>query len=106
MEITATELKERLDKGEDIILLDIRQEFELQIACLDNTLHIPGEEVPARLAELETFREKDIVVYCRTGMRSQGTTAFLLSRGFQRVFNLTGGIYAWSDDVDPTVMKY
>lgn len=106
MEITATELKERLDKGDEIVLLDIRQEFELRIACLDNTLHIPGEEVAARLGELEGFREKDIVVYCRTGTRSQRTTEFLLSRGFEKVFNLTGGIYAWSDDVDPTVMKY
>lgn len=106
MEITATELKERLDKGDEIVLLDIRQEFELGIACLDNTLHIPGEEVAARLGELESFREKDIVVYCRTGTRSQRTTEFLLSRGFEKVFNLTGGIYAWSDDVDPTVMKY
>ncbi|MBX9668194.1 MAG: hypothetical protein K2X93_11270 [Candidatus Obscuribacterales bacterium] len=106
MEISATELKQRLDRGDKIVLLDIRKPFELQIACLDNVVHIPEEEIENRLDELKQFENQDIVVYCRTGRRSTELTQILEGRGFSRIFNLTGGLHAWSDDVDPAVMKY
>ena len=106
MEISATELKERLDRGEEIVLLDIRNAYELNLANLDNSLHIPQEQLMTRLEELSPFTDRDVVVYCRTGNRSQGCVQFLKSKGFQKVFNLTGGLHAWSDDVDPAVMKY
>lgn len=106
MEITATELKERLDRGDNLVLLDIRKPFELEIACLDNVVHIPEEEIAGRLDELRALGDKDVVVYCRTGRRSTELVQFLEQKGFTRVFNLTGGLHAWSDDVDPCVMKY
>jgi adenylyltransferase/sulfurtransferase len=106
MEITATELKERLDRGDNLVLLDIRKPFELQIACLDNVVHIPEEEIGDRLDEVRNFGDRDVVVYCRTGKRSAELVAFLEEKGFNRIFNLTGGLHAWSDDVDPEVMKY
>ena len=106
MEISATELKEKLDKGEEIVLLDIREPHELQIARLDNTVHIPMGELASRLHDLEKYKNKEIVVYCRTGNRSLNCTEFLINKGFPKTQNLTGGIHAWSDEVDPEVMKY
>mgnify|MGYP003857599039 CR=1 FL=1 len=106
MEITATELKERLDRNDELILLDIRKEYELPIAALDNYVHIPEEEIEDRLDEVRGFGDKDIVVYCRTGKRSTELVKVLEEQGFTRVFNLSGGLHAWSDDVDPSVMKY
>lgn len=106
MEISATELKDRLDNGEDLVILDIREPHELHIAKLDNTVHIPLGQIAERLPELEQFKEKDIVVYCRTGKRSAQCTEFLRAKGLDRTFNLIGGIHAWSDDVDPEIMKY
>jgi adenylyltransferase/sulfurtransferase len=106
MEISATELKERLDRGDEIVILDIRKPYELSIASLENVLHIPEEEIACRLEELRSLSDKDLVVYCRTGRRSTELVAFLEQQGLKRVFNLTGGLHAWSDDVDPEVMKY
>ena len=106
MEISATELKDRLDKGEQIVILDIREPHELQIAKLDNTVHIPMGELESRVSELEEFKGKEIVVYCRTGNRSARCMHYLQSKGFEKTINLTGGIHAWSDDVDPEIMKY
>ncbi len=106
MEITATELKERLDRKDDLVLLDIRQDFELPIAALDGYVHIPEEEIEDRLDEIRGFGDKDIVVYCRTGRRSTELVKILEQNGFKRILNLTGGLHAWSDDVDPSVMKY
>lgn len=107
MEITATELKERLDRGENPVLLDIRQPYELGIANLEHeSLHIPEEEIPERLDELRAFGDRDVIVYCRTGKRSTELVKILEEKGFTRIFNLTGGLHAWSDDIDPAVMKY
>lgn len=108
MEISATELKERLDKGDDIVLLDIRRPHELSIANLEDveTVHIPEEEIDGRIDEIKAFGERDIVVYCRTGRRSTELVNKLEGQGFKHIFNLTGGLHAWSDDVDPCVMKY
>lgn len=106
MEISAIELKDKLDAGDCPVLLDIREPHELAIASLDNCLHIPLGQVPQRLQELEQYKEKDIVVICRTGSRSASCTQFLISQGFLKALNLTGGLHAWSDDVDPEVMKY
>ncbi|MBX3075034.1 sulfurtransferase [Candidatus Obscuribacterales bacterium] len=106
MEISATQLKERLDRGEEIVLLDIRKPYELSIASLENVMHIPEEEIADRLDELRNLGDRDVVVYCRTGRRSTELVAFLEQQGLKRIFNLTGGLHAWSDDVDPEVMKY
>ena len=103
-EISATELKARLDSGDDIVVLDVREPIELQICRLENSLHIPMDEVLARLGELD--QHKDIVVHCHTGQRSAQVTTFLRSAGFRRAVNLRGGIEGWAEAVDPAMPRY
>ena len=105
-EITPKELKERLDKGEDLIILDIREPQELSICKLKNTRHIPMGELAQRLNELEDYKNRDIVVYCRSGGRSGQCVHYMRQHGFNGALDLSGGILAWSDDVDPSVQKY
>ena len=102
-EITPKELKSRLDKGDDLFILDVREPHEYQICNLNGTL-IPLGELPRRVHELDTSRE--IVAHCRSGKRSAEAVDFLRKAGFRKILNLKGGILAWSDDVDPTVPKY
>jgi len=102
-QITVKELKGRRDAGEDIFLLDVREPYEYQIAQIGGTL-IPQNDVPQRLAEIP--RDREIVVQCRSGARSQRIAEFLMQSGYTQVVNLAGGILAWSDEVDPTVQKY
>lgn len=102
-EISAVELKRNIDAGEDIVLLDVREPHEFEIANLGGVL-IPVRDVEARAGELD--RERATVVLCRNGVRSAQVVAFLQRAGFEKVWNLRGGIKAWSDDVDPSVPKY
>jgi adenylyltransferase/sulfurtransferase len=97
------ELKQRLDAGEDLYILDVREPYEYKIAQIGGTL-IPQNEVPRRLAEID--RNREIIVHCRSGVRSQRVAEFLQQAGYPRVVNLAGGILAWSDEIDPTVQKY
>ena len=102
-EISVRELKERLDRGDDILLLDVREPVEYEIANLGARL-IPLTELPARVNELDTARE--IVVHCHHGPRSARAVEFLKDMGFARVKNLTGGIDAWSVEIDPSMPRY
>jgi sulfur-carrier protein adenylyltransferase/sulfurtransferase len=102
-QMSATELKQRLDAKEDIFVLDVREPHEYQIAQMGGHL-IPLGDLPNRVAELDSSRE--IVVHCKTGGRSQRAAEFLSKAGFKKLHNLAGGITAWSNDVDPTVAKY
>ncbi|MDH3197160.1 MAG: molybdopterin-synthase adenylyltransferase MoeB [Candidatus Krumholzibacteria bacterium] len=101
--ITVTELKRWLDAGDEVFVLDVREPHERDICHIGGAL-IPMRQIPARASELDSAR--DIVVYCRTGARSGQVVEFLRRAGFSRVWNLRGGIHAWSDEVDPTVAKY
>ncbi|MGQ9879989.1 MAG: molybdopterin-synthase adenylyltransferase MoeB [Armatimonadota bacterium] len=103
-EVTPIELKRRLEAGDEIFLLDVREPVEWQICQLEGATLIPMNDVPARLHELDSAKE--MVVYCRSGKRSAQIVAFLKSAGFRRVKNLRGGILQWSDEVDPSVPKY
>ena len=104
-EITATELKQRLDNGEDIQIVDVRESFEVEIARLPDTIHIPLAEVVNRMAEIDPARET--VVHCKGGVRSAKAIEALKRSGFSgNLINLRGGIMAWSNEVDPTVPKY
>lgn len=103
-EITPSEFKQRLDSGESLTLLDIREEWELGIAMLDIAIHIPMDQVPDRLAELAQLNE--IVVMCRSGGRSRQVTDFLQRNGYGNVSNLTGGILAWSEQIDSDLPTY
>jgi len=102
-QMSAVELKQRLDSGEDIFVLDVREPHEFQIANIHGHL-IPLGDLPARVSELDSSRE--IVVHCKSGGRSQRAAEFLAQSGFKKLHNLAGGITAWSNDVDPTIPKY
>src|SRR5215510_11494528 len=102
-EITPRELKSRLDNGDDLFILDVREPHEYQICNLKGQL-IPLGELPRRVHELDSSRE--IVAHCRSGKRSAEAVDFLKKAGFRKIHNLKGGILAWSDEVDPSVPKY
>ncbi|MGC9158771.1 MAG: rhodanese-like domain-containing protein [Terracidiphilus sp.] len=102
-QLTVTELKQRMDNGEDLYLLDVREPWEHQIANLGGKL-IPMNEVPHRLSEIE--RDREIIVHCRVGRRSQRVAEFLRRAGYDNVANLSGGIHAWADQVDSSLPKY
>jgi adenylyltransferase/sulfurtransferase len=103
-EISPVELKAKLDAGENIFVLDVREPHEFDICRLDGTTLIPLGQLPNRVSELNAADE--IVVHCKSGMRSAKAVEFLQSEGFSKVKNLAGGILAWSDQVDSTVPKY
>jgi len=102
-EITPRELKARLDRGDDIYILDVREPHEYQICNIGGHL-IPLGDLASRVNELDSSCE--IVAHCRTGKRSAQASEFLLKAGFRKISNLKGGILAWSDEVDPSVPKY
>lgn len=103
-DIGPQELKRRLDAGEAVTVLDVREPWEIQLASLPGTLNIPLNEVPERLGELDPKGE--LVVMCHAGGRSRRAAEFLSARGFTRVANLAGGIDAWSRDIDPDLPTY
>ena len=102
-QLSVKQLKQRMDGGEDIFILDVREPYEYQIAQIGGKL-IPQNDVPQRLADIP--RDREIVVQCRSGARSQKIAEFLKQSGYQQVVNLAGGILAWSDEIDPKVQKY
>jgi rhodanese-related sulfurtransferase len=102
-EIQAEELKQRLDAGDNLFLLDVREEHEYEISNIGGHL-IPLAQLPKRVHELDANRE--IVALCKMGSRGARAVQVLRQAGFGNVRNLTGGIHAWSDRVDPRVRKY
>lgn len=105
-EITVEEYKKRIDSGEEIFLLDVREYVESGIASIGGAL-IPMSELRDRLSELPDDKNEEIVVYCRTGNRSHHAAVYLREEaGFTNVKNLLGGIYAWNEKIDPSIRKY
>ena len=90
--------------GDDVVLLDVREHDELALAAVDGALHIPMREIPARIADLDSG--KPLVVMCHSGGRSRRVAEFLQQNGFATVFNLKGGIEAWSAQIDSRVPRY
>lgn len=105
-EITATELKERVDGGSVPLLVDVREHFEQRIADLPDhaQLRIPTGEFLQRMGEVDRGRE--VVVYCRSGQRSAWAVRLLMERGHGDVLNLKGGVLAWREEVDPSLQAY
>jgi rhodanese-related sulfurtransferase len=103
-EISAPELKARRDRGENPVVIDVREAWELQLASIPGVVHVPMNQVPARLSELS--RDAETIVMCHAGGRSMRVAHFLANQGFTNVANLTGGISAWSELVDATVPQY
>lgn len=104
-EITSTELKKRLDQGDDIQIIDVREDSEVAIATIPNSKHIPLAQVLDRMNEIDPTRET--VVHCKMGGRSARAIDALQRAGFPgKLVNLSGGITGWSNEVDPSVPKY
>ena len=98
------ELKARRDRGENLLVIDVLEAWELQLASIPGVVHLPMNEVPARLGELS--RDAETVVMCHAGGRSMRVAQYLANQGFTKVANLSGGIAAWSQYVDATVPHY
>ncbi|HXW66415.1 MAG TPA: rhodanese-like domain-containing protein [Thermoplasmata archaeon] len=104
-ELSAAEVAARRQRSPaELVLLDVREPYERDLAAIEPSLHIPMREVPERLDEIP--RDRAIVVYCHGGARSAMIAGFLESRGYANVANLAGGIDAWSRTVDPKVPRY
>ncbi len=91
-------------KGAGVILLDVREDYELKTSRLDPCVHIPLDDLPDNIDKLD--KEKSYVVICRTGNRSNTAAKFLRAQGFKDVRNLVGGINDWVEKIDPTMKKY
>ena len=103
-EITPTELHERLQRGEDLQLIDVRENWEWQIARIPGAKLIPLSDFESASSEID--RNREVVLYCKVGARSMHAAEYLADRGFSNVVNLSGGILRWADDVDPAVRRY
>jgi rhodanese-related sulfurtransferase len=103
-EISPELVNEMIESGEDVILLDVREDWEWEKAHLDGAIHIPLEELAVRIEELD--RRSETIVYCHHGDRSVDGCLLLWEAGFRKVRSLTGGIEAWSELVDPGVPRY
>jgi adenylyltransferase/sulfurtransferase len=104
-QITVQELKSKLDAKEDVFVLDVREPHEYPIANLGAPL-IPVGSIESRIGELAAQKNREIVVHCRSGARSQKAALVLKQAGFTNVSNLAGGILAWADKIDPSMPKY
>ena len=102
--ITPTELNRRLDSGEPIVVIDVRESWELAIMSLPFARPIRMIEILSRLAEIP--HDCPVVIFCRTGSRSTRTVEMLQLRGYNNVYNLEGGILAWAREIDPQLPQY
>ena len=104
--ISVKELKEKIDKGEDFILLDVREPQEYNFARIKekDAMLVPLMKLPSVIDKLP--KDKPIYVLCRSGNRSLQATMWLLQKGFKNVKNVEGGILAWSQEIDPSVPQY
>jgi sulfur-carrier protein adenylyltransferase/sulfurtransferase len=104
-QITSTELKQRMDKGDDIQVVDVREDYEVAMGQLPNAIHIPLGQILNRMDEIDQTRET--VVYCKMGGRSARAIDALQRSGYAgKLINLQGGIIGWSNEVDPSLPKY
>jgi adenylyltransferase/sulfurtransferase len=105
-EITPLELKVMMDEKQDFLLLDVREPNEYDIAHIQGSLLLPLSQLPQRFHELDKYKDKNIAVHCKSGVRSQKAIHFLKQQGFDHLTNVAGGILGWSDQVDSSVAKY
>ncbi len=102
--ISPVELKARIDKGDKVVLLDVREQWEFDLAKISGSTLIPLGTLPQSMGKLN--RDSEIIAICHHGMRSADATNFLLQQGFSNVKNLVGGIDAWSAQVDRSIPRY
>ena len=101
---TVREIKARLDAGEPLTMLDVREPYELAISHLERTVNIPYSQLPARWTEIP--RDRPVVVFCHTGVRSANLIEQLRGQGYTNLINMIGGIDAWSREIDPSIPRY
>lgn len=104
-EMTVEQLKSRLEQNADKpLLIDVREPWEFAVCHIDGSKLVPMREIPNKLNDIEA--DKDIIVICHTGMRSRQVCYFLENAGFGNVFNLSGGVHAWAQQIDPNMPTY
>jgi len=103
-QLSATELKNKIQQNDKLLLLDVREPHEYQYARIADSVLIPLNQIPQRLGELDV--DQETVVICHHGMRSQQAASYLMQSGFKNIANLTGGIDAWSCVCDSSVARY
>tara|TARA_B100001123_G_C15306032_1_gene1022731 strand:+ start:1970 stop:2293 length:324 start_codon:yes stop_codon:yes gene_type:complete len=103
-EISVKEVKRVRTQGEQLRLVDVREEWERNLVKIDDSIFLPMDQLPLRIDELD--KAYKTVVYCHTGIRSAAVTAYLLGQGFEDVSNMVGGIDAWAKEVDPSMPLY
>lgn len=106
LEVSVEDVKGMMDAKQDFLLLDVRQPSEYEHVNLPGAKLIPLRELPQRLAEIEAYRNRPIVVHCHHGGRSMQATMFLRNQGFTDVKNMAGGIDDWSLRIDATKPRY
>ncbi len=106
IEIDVETLRDWLQSRDDLVLIDCREPSEYEVASIPGATLIPMSQWAEKLAEVEGFQGKQVVVHCHHGGRSMRVTQWLRQNGFPNALNLAGGIHAWSDRIDPTVAKY
>jgi len=104
IEITPAEMKERLGRGENFLLVDVREPWEHELCHIDGAKLIPMGSIPQNLQALDV--DEDVVCYCHHGMRSMDVAVWLRGQGVQRAKSLAGGIERWSLEIDPRVPRY
>jgi rhodanese-related sulfurtransferase len=104
LEVTPAEIKQRLDRGEKLLLVDVREPWEAEICRIPGAILIPMSSIPANLQALDT--DDDVICYCHRGMRSLDVAVWLRSQGVERAKSLAGGIERWSQEIDPQVPRY
>jgi rhodanese-related sulfurtransferase len=105
-EVTCEDVRNLLQSGRDLLLLDCRERDEHQLVHIDQATLIPMSELATRLDEIERFREREVVVHCHHGGRSLKVTQWLRQQGFTRVRSMAGGIDAWSLRINPRLARY
>ena len=103
-EITVAELKNKFDNNDDFMLLDVRNIQEVLYSKIENSVHIPMNEIVDRMNELDP--NKEIIIQCKSGKRSARVCEYLISQNFNNVKNLSGGIIAWADEIDNSIQVY
>jgi sulfur-carrier protein adenylyltransferase/sulfurtransferase len=103
-ELSPAQFRARWPDISNVILLDVREHDELAVASVAGAVHIPMRQIPDRLGAID--RDRAVVVMCHSGVRSRRVAEFLVANGFEAVYNLAGGIDAWSRELDPSVPRY
>lgn len=105
-QMTAKELHAYLQSGEKPLMIDVREAHELPHGMIEGAIHVPMNDIPARLHELDDYKDKTIVLICRSGKRSEQVAEFMHFKGFADLVNLNGGMNSWAMDVDSNMSVY